>query len=369
MAGPVSHTRHPYPTHAAHAALVAALLTLTALAVAAPPAAPHRAPASGAVAGILREVVRWGVRELGDGYTFSECEAGDECAEGLECLGIKKWDNDIKSPCKNCTKFCSCLPDSGDDLETCLSCTQCSLYTNDPNTTKETCVEIEGEAIGVCLSKQLVLDGTFREKSCNTFPEASYDPPVTASPNSALPAPSATYEPDWCLDDEEGDGDDDGGTDDDDAGDLDEPQDDGDGDGDGEGDGDDGSFPGDICVDAALLERVSGLRRSDLVYARDVRASVLCDGWGTCATAGHMVVYAGVGMTMRSYCERISDAGGIDGSVSNCTRAVRFVNSPRFAFATRLKTMSPNLFVTPLAARYQTYTEATLLAAAIALGV
>lgn len=112
-----------------------------------------------------------------------------------------------------------------------------------------------------------------------------------------------------------------------------------------------------VCVDAALLR--DALPLHPRVFQRDVRAEVLCDVHGTCATAGHMMVWRGEGLMMWRYCESVE--GG-------CVRMVREVNSPRWAWGLRVRTRSPDLWAAAVAARWGTVWEEAVLGVVLRVG-
>lgn len=99
------------------------------------------------------------------------------------------------------------------------------------------------------------------------------------------------------------------------------------------------------CIAVDLLTHLS---RNELVFRDHIRAAVLCDAGGSCATPGHMVQYDGVYMMMRSYCAILE--GG-------CRETVKFVNSPHMMSGIRLPSNSAGLKFTALSARYETTVE------------
>lgn len=96
------------------------------------------------------------------------------------------------------------------------------------------------------------------------------------------------------------------------------------------------------------------------MFAEDVQAEVLCDESGSCATSGHMVVFKGRAMRMRSYCEL--------GEV-NCQRSRMTVNSPRMRLATRVASNTKALLFTAMAARYDSRAEEVVLRALVHAGL
>lgn len=111
-----------------------------------------------------------------------------------------------------------------------------------------------------------------------------------------------------------------------------------------------------VCVDAGALQHMA---REELVYDRHVRASVLCDVMGSCATAGHIVRFEGKAMMMKSYCELV---GG-------CVGKRIYVNSPRYRRGLAVETKTKGLVYTAFAARYETRAEEKLLSTAVHVGL
>lgn len=102
------------------------------------------------------------------------------------------------------------------------------------------------------------------------------------------------------------------------------------------------------CIDAVAL---SHLPRSQLVFRSDRRASVLCDAWNSCATRGHMVEFNGRMMSMATYCKKHAE----------CFAKVMAVNSPKMRRGLRIRSKSPALMYAPLAARYESRFEESVL--------
>lgn len=109
-----------------------------------------------------------------------------------------------------------------------------------------------------------------------------------------------------------------------------------------------------VCIGSHSLGHIS---REELVFEKDVVAHVLCDVDGSCATAGHMVVYKGRGMMMKSYCE-----------LTSCVRKVMKVNSPKYRPRLTVQSLSKDLVFTALAARFQTRAEEGVLSAVVRFG-
>lgn len=112
-----------------------------------------------------------------------------------------------------------------------------------------------------------------------------------------------------------------------------------------------------VCIDARAIKH---LPSEELVFHRHRMARVLCDSNGSCATPGHMVMFRGHGIRMRTYC-RISKV--------KCREDHLYVNSPRYRRGIRIKSNTEGLEFTALAARYETWTEELLLAGALRLGL
>lgn len=110
-----------------------------------------------------------------------------------------------------------------------------------------------------------------------------------------------------------------------------------------------------VCVDARALAH---MHPSELVFSRPRRASVLCDESGSCATPGHLVTWRDKPMAMRTYCKLHA----------RCTRAVKYVNSPRMKRFLRVQSQTQGLQYTPFAARFESHIEEHLLRALLRLG-
>lgn len=111
------------------------------------------------------------------------------------------------------------------------------------------------------------------------------------------------------------------------------------------------------CIAVSAL---SDFEAHKLVFSEHVRAGVLCDNWGSCATPGHIVVHQSKAMMMRTYCANVS--GG-------CSRRVMLVNSPRIAIGLKVKSTSPDLHYTALSAQYETAVEEFVLSVIVRGGV
>lgn len=116
--------------------------------------------------------------------------------------------------------------------------------------------------------------------------------------------------------------------------------------------GGDNSSEDPVCVDAEALEGM------EVVFERDVKAGVLCDEFGSCATEGHIVAYKGIAMMMKSYCE-----------IVGCVRKVLLVNSPVRRRGLRVKSRTEGLEYTAFAARFGTRVEELILTTAVRIGM
>lgn len=127
----------------------------------------------------------------------------------------------------------------------------------------------------------------------------------------------------------------------------------------GDGDDEEDAAPTEepICIAANALEH---LPKHELVFARDRRAAVLCDVAGSCATAGHMVVFEGRALSMRSFCDMPASGG--------CVRRVMSVNSPRLRRGLRVPSRTNGLHFTAMAAAFETRVEEKALAFVIHMG-
>lgn len=112
-----------------------------------------------------------------------------------------------------------------------------------------------------------------------------------------------------------------------------------------------------VCIDS---EHLSHVPRTELVFSRDRRAWVLCDGYGSCATSSHVVVYQGETMLMRSYCARVD---------VKCGWEIKMVNSPRMRRRVRVRGPTSGLEFTALAARWGSVVEERVLRLLVRVGM
>lgn len=103
---------------------------------------------------------------------------------------------------------------------------------------------------------------------------------------------------------------------------------------------------GGICVAARFLEHLPSHR---LVFENHRRAAVLCDAYGSCATPGHVVVFEGVPVMMKTYCQKHVQVP--------CVKRSMLVNSPKMEVGLRVPSDSPGLAFTSMAAKYETALE------------
>lgn len=95
-------------------------------------------------------------------------------------------------------------------------------------------------------------------------------------------------------------------------------------------------FEGTDSANGVSAGHVAHLPKAALVYQQPRRATVLCDGYGSCAMAGHIVVFQkNPAMTMQSYC-----AGHV---TTTCRRRTMWFNSPRMGWQVRVPSHSDGL--------------------------
>lgn len=249
------------------------------------------------------------------GYAGEACLSDTDCAAGRFCHHITEFPNNATDHCANNRRNCICKIRI-DKLESCTSSMNCTY--------NEVCTMYEDTfpAFGSCVSARLVDDGGLQGRV--ELGERPTGPPESVSP---VPSPSDPNGEKPC-----------------------------------EGENCDNESPsptaGDrdaVCIDIKLL---SSFKRSQLVYQEDIRASVLCDATGSCATPGHMTTFRGVAMSMRTYCREHGP----------CSRRTAWVNSPRMSVGIRVETRTSGLHMTAFAARYETWLEEAVLKRVIHLG-
>lgn len=109
-----------------------------------------------------------------------------------------------------------------------------------------------------------------------------------------------------------------------------------------------------VCVDARALKHMDS---DELVYKVHVWAKVLCDASDSCATPGHIVIFNGTAMMMKTYCY-----------IANCAESEMFVNSPKYRCGFVFGSNTGGLHFTAFAARYQTLAEEAIIASAVHFG-
>lgn len=114
--------------------------------------------------------------------------------------------------------------------------------------------------------------------------------------------------------------------------------------------------PADERPPCIAVDALRQFESEDLVFAEHVRATVMCDVHGNCATPGHIVVHKGRGMMMKSYC-------GLE--EVECRYRVKYVNSPRMKMGMRIPSMSDDFVYTAFAARHESVVEEYVLSAII----
>lgn len=110
-----------------------------------------------------------------------------------------------------------------------------------------------------------------------------------------------------------------------------------------------------VCIDAEALRHLDA---RDLVFTKPSIARVLCDSNRSCSTPGHVVVFTGKAMMMKTYCEMVG-----------CTEERMHVNSPRLSRRVRIPSNTRQLEYTGFAARYGTRAEEAFLATAVRIGL
>lgn len=115
------------------------------------------------------------------------------------------------------------------------------------------------------------------------------------------------------------------------------------------------AFSGGGCIDADMLGH---LGREKLVYSEHRMKRVMCDVSGSCATPGHVVVWKGKSLMMKTYCAYVP-----------CVQKVKLVNSPRYQLGISVPSLTEGLTFTAFAARYETSIEERFLAAVRRLGL
>lgn len=265
-----------------------------------------------------------------EGYTFDPCRYHEHCIEPRLCVT-----GDLSGPC-NGIEGCFCLRE---EISICKTCSECSEYPSETcAVSKDSDSELDE---GICLSSYTIWARLTIEFGCNSFPE--------------LPTGEPTSEPEEY--EESGDT----GEESENSGKGDVPlvqgQDDKPGDIKSEDTKEKEKESSGQCIDANLLQHLAIPQR---VYKEHVRALVLCDPEGSCATPGHMVVYKGDVTMMSDYCARRR---------KSCVSRTLLVNSPRFRKALRVPSRTDGLEFTALAARFESRVEAQALSFAIRLGL
>ncbi|KAI0558998.1 hypothetical protein FGB62_172g02 [Gracilaria domingensis] len=109
------------------------------------------------------------------------------------------------------------------------------------------------------------------------------------------------------------------------------------------------------CIAAHHLD--AHRKQNALLYSNDVNAYVLCDPDNNCATDGHMVLFEGRAMMMKSYCMNV-----------RCERMLMKVNSLRWSRAATVASHREGLVFTAFSARFATRVEEAALTAVMRLG-
>lgn len=110
-----------------------------------------------------------------------------------------------------------------------------------------------------------------------------------------------------------------------------------------------------VCIGVKSIRHLSS---KQLLYEKHLLAHVLCDGFESCATPGHIVTYKGRSMMMKTYCE-----------TAGCEATRMLVNSPKYRRGLNIRSETPGLWFTVHAARYESKLEEHVLRAAIGVGL
>lgn len=112
---------------------------------------------------------------------------------------------------------------------------------------------------------------------------------------------------------------------------------------------------GDACIAVHSLKH---LPITSLKYLNHRMATVLCDENHSCATPGHMIMFRGDAMMMKSYCH-----------IVGCKKITMAVNSPRYERRLRVPSNTVHLSFLAFAARYGTRTEERMFQTAVRVGL
>lgn len=281
---------------------------------------------------LLAHALRPVVAVLGDGYTLAQCEIDADCEQPRVCTFSPGRVEESR-----CTgqKECFCVPPNG--LQACEHCYMCSSHP------RETCLTRGHDYQPFCLTTSLLVpNGEPGQEQVATLEEVGFGCNTSVSPSptvSGTPSPTPTTvtlsSPSKT------------------------PMDRVDG-------GDGGS-----CVDARLFDVGQPGEGHATLFATHRTARVLCDHEGSCATPGHIVVYHDVAMTMRKYCAgvRMSKRRRAAQADGGCETVVMQVNSPKYRPGLRMRSKTDGLYLTALAARFETAAEEALLRTAMRLGL
>ncbi|PXF42540.1 hypothetical protein BWQ96_07702 [Gracilariopsis chorda] len=285
--------------------------------------------------------------------SFARCRIQSDCTPNLQCISINS-----STDCSQTSSYCACLPQTIQQA-TCNSSSDCSET--------ETCIPVPGRVssvikfpdVSVCVHNSQMdfvdltpcssVAGCPSHATCVTIlffsfcaASSSAEPPITQSP-----APEPSLEPEipdstpvaapLHLEQDSPKQTEDGR----DQEQREDQPDDIDG------------VP--VCIAAKSLQH---LPENMLLYSKHIPARVLCDAQQSCATPGHMVLYNGRPMMMRTYCQLVQ-----------CRSAVMPVNSVRYQWRWRLDSHTHGLSFLAFAARYQTRVEEHMLRTAVRVGL
>lgn len=261
---------------------------------------------SGTVTFINETTASGGERMRFRGFTQDPCSSTSDCSNGRKCMHIFKNGTECAG---HSDALCTCLPNEFQDCKRSPDCED-----------GEVCVKLKDAHMSnaTCMSR----DAFDIEQSGFLKPLGLPTPLPTPIPSTPSATPSVSVEGVISSN-------------------LD-------------GEPSESPEADESCVHVNLL---SDFHSDSLVYRKARRAAVLCDGSGSCATPGHIVVYNGNAMSMASYCARHAE--------NACARRVALVNSPRMKHALRVPSLTAGLLMTAHAARFGSSMEEALISALV----
>ena len=256
------------------------------------------------------------------GKSFDICTATSECGGNRFCIAILAGNEAETTTCEQLKKQspekdirCLCIPSNVTELAACeppLKCPEGEACGFHDSTQKTIAVSLE-----FCVSEQMNLQcyteltGSLQAGNSNqpsVSPSASPTPSNTPTPTpTRSPSPSPSRKPSPSS-----------------------------------------ANAGAVCI---AMKHLGEFGRNELVFDQDQVTNVLCDRNESCATPGHIVIWQGRGMMMKTYC----------GKVGGCRYEKMEVNSPRWGKGKSVKSMSDGLLFSVYAARYESKVEEYML--------